>query len=112
MRCALRHVPYLPEITVGCDAMRRHHVPFPNYPSVGGWSDDHAMMCHFTGRTNDGRTVEWNRGEWSGDHDLIRAADAMRGADPSLRAIAEAIASVVGASGQVSEALRAAMDEG
>lgn len=69
-------------------------------------------MAHFTGQTSDGRTVTWDRGEWSGDHDLIRAADALRGADPSMRSIAAAIAAVVGASGQVSASLRQALEEG
>ena len=48
------------------------------------------MISHFTGQTRDGRTVSWNRGEWSGDPTLIRRADALRGADDSLRAIAAA----------------------
>lgn len=69
------------------------------------------MMCHFTGQTRDGRTVEWNRGEWSGDPTLVRQADALRGGDPSMRAIAHAIARVVGRDGTVSEALRQALRE-
>lgn len=69
------------------------------------------MMCHFTGQTRDGRTVEWNRGEWSGDHDLIRQADALRRDDDSLRAIAQAIAEAVGADGMLSAAVRQALEE-
>ncbi|MCB1258216.1 MAG: hypothetical protein KDB26_13985 [Microthrixaceae bacterium] len=68
------------------------------------------MKAHFTGQTRDGRTVTWERGEWSGDPTLVRQADALRRDDDSMRGIATAIAAVVGADGQVSEALRQALD--
>lgn len=68
------------------------------------------MLCHFTGQTSDGREVCWERGEWSGDAELVRQADALRCDDDSLRGIAQAIAEVVGADGQVSAALRQALD--
>lgn len=73
-------------------------------------TDPANYPCVFTGQTADGRTVEWNRGEWSGDPTLVRQADALRRDDDSLRAIAEAIAAVVGASGQVSASVRQALD--
>ena len=66
--------------------------------------------CIYEGQAADGRAVTWERGEWSGDADLIRQADALRGADDSMRSLAAAIAEAVGADGQVSASVRAAME--
>ncbi len=59
--------------------------------------------CILSGATADGRRVEWNYGSWRGDWALTRRADAIRGDDHSMRAIAAGIAAVVGPGGTVSE---------
>ncbi|BBZ00507.1 hypothetical protein [Mycolicibacterium fallax] len=74
-------------------------------------TDPARYPCVFTGQTADGRTVCWDRGNWSGDWDLIRAADSLRGVDLSMQAIAVAIAAVVGEDGMVSETITALLNK-